>query len=1356
MITAVLITNRLDPARSRIIRTFDPGRSLEAYFRELAPLADPNDFIFSVNGRVIRAHGCAPLQEEPGQGDPAGRGTSPLPLGEGQGEVVRPRGRSTWRLSTGSRRGLRDRDSLVIMPIPRGGDSGSKTVMATVAMLALVIAAPHIGAAAAGYILGAQAGAGMFGLGFSTAYTVLSGAISAGVIVAGGLLISAVFPRPRLAQTTPNSSAYGDTSPTYSWTTDANVTAEGSPVPIIYGIHRVVPPVIGKYVQTEGDKQFLNLLYALADHEVTTVTDIEINDNPISQYRDVWTEVRPGTTTQSVIQCFNDTRTDVGVGVQLSDTDWVTRTTQGNAAQGIGIGLSLPYGLTYINDAGGYDAQGLKVQIEYRLVGAGAWTKIQGAYLPDPTTITVDRWSAGYWDMYRGGGWIELEAGSTTSTDHTEGDQYETANPIFVWDPSDGDRGGYVPAVCFWRWVSEEQVYQPGVTLYDYIRVDGNTLDVMRRFIAPPSFPNAPGQYEVRVKLYEAAPAGARYRNDIYWEYLQEKILDDFRYPGTALLAVRALATDQLSGSLPRISCLLHRSTVPVWTGAAYEDKWANNPAWACYDLLHNSTYGGNIAAAKIDYSAFSDWADWCDAKGYYVNIYLDSAMSLRSALDAIATLGRGSVVQSGSKFTVIVDKPVDTGVQKFLFTMGNINKDSFREEWLALDQRANAVELTYYDAELDYSRQTVEIYADDFDTTTRSINKTSVNLIGCTSRTMAVKYGKALMNRNRYQTLTVSFEAAVDALACQPGDVVEVQHDVPQWGYGGRLVTATANTVTLDREVTRYPGVSYALTVQHADTDEREYVYITGVAVETTTDVLPQAGIPGNSWDYGTPVQFDLYSFGQVNAVYKQFQVLTITRSQELRRKITAIEVPAQLYADDVAIGDAENPSDLPAVAGLTASEVWQPGSDGAGWSTLSLAWRGYALGWYIFLKQAEKTQWTEIGWSKLPAFLVDLPLTYGQAYDVAVSPSRKPGDGESVRVSILGKLLPPSDVTGFTAMQRDDEIVLAWAHVADADLWGYQIRRGVTWEKAEIVIDGVQENRASWRPPLDGTYGFLIKAIDQSGLFSTTAASVSITVDIETELNIVLTQDEIPDEVGSGTLNEYMFYDDTPASEKLVWLPGMDYDDFPVATDFDAVSTKQFAGGDGVYTSQVYDLTLICSFTLRLDMTYTATLRDADFDSLSTRTFGLYPNDTFDSITSLDSAVLEYRVSDDNIVWSAWAVYSQPAFLSGRYWQMRVTTDIDLPNTYLAITALPEIIDVPDQEARALNQSIADTGTTFTLAGLGLNIVSEYHVGVTVLSAAARIPNVDKAASQFTVWVFDAAGAAVAATADIAVRGF
>jgi hypothetical protein len=230
------------------------------------------------------------------------------------------------------------------------------------------------------------------------------------------------------------SSDLSSSSATYGWDVSSNPVEEGGPVPVLYGTHRVVPTLIGKYVELDGDNQYLNLLFAVADHEVTTMSGIRINETPVENYSGISKSQRMGTVDQPVIQFFGDTHADVPVSARLkSASEWITRRTQGNVVQGVGVGILFPNGLCYANDSGGIDAQTVELEVQYRKVGEEAWTALS-EYHQVSVEVPAYRWSAGYYDET--GTWIEMEEGSSVATDHIECDPYTPDPAVWSYNPN--------------------------------------------------------------------------------------------------------------------------------------------------------------------------------------------------------------------------------------------------------------------------------------------------------------------------------------------------------------------------------------------------------------------------------------------------------------------------------------------------------------------------------------------------------------------------------------------------------------------------------------------------------------------------------------------------------------------------------------------------------------------------------------------------------------------------------------------------------------------------------------------------------------------------------------------------------
>ena len=728
-----------------------------------------------------------------------------------------------------------------------------------------------------------------------------------------------------------------------------NTLIEGGPLPILYGKRRVTPPIISRHIETVAGEsnQYLSVLMAICEGQIVEITNaadalrnnVRINKTIAANYKSILCEMRKGANNeasgQALIQDFGETYTDTAVGVKLTDNvNWTTRRTAGNTVEKIGFCLVAPGGLGSVNSSGGLANVIVRVQVEYRKVGDTTWTRWED-YNQYPVVISTGRWSGGYWASDESGSqwWVEVAAGSTSG--HYEGEPFTPSSATDEYNP-----------VYIWHWVVGETIAAVGTVLQDHVVLQGAQTSAVRKGWKTPVLI---GQYDIRARLEDAYQTATGVVADVYWEMMTEAVSDPFIYPNTALLAVKALATDQLSGSMPTFDIEVDRGNITL---PYFGSKPSSNPAWACVDLLTNERYGAGVPIARIDTGAFQAWADFCDANSYTVNLYIDGVMSVRAALNMISQLGRGTVIQLGSKFTTIVDKIEGTPVQRFMFNVGNIVSDSFKEQWLSQDDRANAIEVEYYDATLDYERTPLSVYAADFDTTSLETKSTSLILYGCTDRTMAIKHAKFLLNCNRYLTLTAEWQADIDALACYPGDIVEVQHDIPQWGVGGRVVSSAAGTITLDRPVTIVGGKTYHVRVKHQDDDTFEEKTVTnGAGTYTTLNI-------SGTWTKN-PAQYALYSFGEVNFVVKLFRVLRISRASDLRRKISAIEYYAPVYSDSATV-PAPTPWPTPTwVSNLRAAEIYKDG----GIAGVALTWTGYATPFSIYVKRLNEMTYRYLG---------------------------------------------------------------------------------------------------------------------------------------------------------------------------------------------------------------------------------------------------------------------------------------------------------------------------------------------------------------------------------------------------------
>jgi predicted phage tail protein len=266
-------------------------------------------------------------------------------------------------------------DLIGVYPIPYGGGGGGKQVFKMVALVALAFTAPHLmtmlpGAGA----LGASGAVG-WGVGFAKgafAMTTVGKLVAGGIYLAGALLINAVLPA-----SLPNVSSSSSTSATYNWDGMTNPVREGSPLPILYGTHRVSPPIIAEYLSQDGDKQYYNALYAVAGHQIDSISQIKINDQALETYSNIITQTRLGENDQTAIPGFSDIRVDTGVSAIVKYGTPITKETTGNSCNGLGVSLLFNRGLYYANDNGGFNDTSVKVQMLYRLAGTSdPWQRL--------------------------------------------------------------------------------------------------------------------------------------------------------------------------------------------------------------------------------------------------------------------------------------------------------------------------------------------------------------------------------------------------------------------------------------------------------------------------------------------------------------------------------------------------------------------------------------------------------------------------------------------------------------------------------------------------------------------------------------------------------------------------------------------------------------------------------------------------------------------------------------------------------------------------------------------------------------------------------------------------------------------
>ena len=161
---------------------------------------------------------------------------------------------------------------VVFYPLPQGGDSGSNP-MQIISTIALIAAAVYTGGAA---------GVAMQSTQYAAYAGIVEAVVTAGVMIAGSMLINTMFPPPSAATGSASSA-----SPTYSLGAQGNMARPGAPIPVSYGKVRMYPDFAAQpYSEFANNEQYLYQLFCIGQGE-SEVSDIRFDNTPVANFSEV-------------------------------------------------------------------------------------------------------------------------------------------------------------------------------------------------------------------------------------------------------------------------------------------------------------------------------------------------------------------------------------------------------------------------------------------------------------------------------------------------------------------------------------------------------------------------------------------------------------------------------------------------------------------------------------------------------------------------------------------------------------------------------------------------------------------------------------------------------------------------------------------------------------------------------------------------------------------------------------------------------------------------------------------------------------------------------------------------------------
>lgn len=620
------------------------------------------------------------------------------------------------------------------------------------------------------------------------------------------------------------------------------------------------------------------------------------------------------------------------------------------------------------------------------------------------------------------------------------------------------------------------------------------------------------GQYDVRVTAV-SKPSSSRYQSMVDWTIMTSYVDGIYSRPNKVLVALRIKANNQLSGGVPSLNWRQTRKTVLVHNPETgnYEQRAADNPIWACYDILHGCRSLKNINTGKTEYviagypAACLDayWEQWTSAAAYadeeIVNqdgekepryrfdAFFDSAQKRWTAAQKAANVGHAVIIPHGRNIGIVVDRP---GHITQIFGEGRTTVSSVKGSFSSTEDRARAIEVTYNDGQNDFKNTVMTVRSPNYNTSRASDNTAQLTLFGVKRRSQAYREAITALATNERQLQFIELSADIDAVVAEYGDIVGFNHAVSRLGIAsGRIAAATTTTVKLDKVVQLDASKKYEIYVSLADDKliRREIV-----AETAETDTLRLA-FPFDSAQ--TPQRFDNYAFGEVDKAVKPFRIVNATRDGDLRVSLKLAEYDEAMYSDELdyskyPVIDYSNTPSVAQIATLTASEESYT-ADKTSISNVRVAWQlarqGIAPDGYIVRIKSRTSDYDEQVSTRMTTHIFR-GVRQGDDYDITVYSifDALTADSKTMSLHVHGTTYAANNASNLVVVLVGKGFSLSWRGATGTAVAGYNVyrgRNGMTMQQCEKVSTE-QAATSCYVPTQDaGQYVFYVESIDKDG---------------------------------------------------------------------------------------------------------------------------------------------------------------------------------------------------------------------------------------------------------------------------------
>lgn len=621
------------------------------------------------------------------------------------------------------------------------------------------------------------------------------------------------------------------------------------------------------------------------------------------------------------------------------------------------------------------------------------------------------------------------------------------------------------------------------------------------------------GQYDVRVTAVNR-PNSSRYQSMVNWTILTSYIDGIYSRPNKVLVALRIKASNQLSGGVPSLNWRQTRKTVWIHNPETgyYEQRAADNPIWACYDILHGCRSLKNINTGANEYvvsgypaSCFDAyWEQWKSAAAYAdeqitnqdgekearyrFDAYFDTSQKRWTAAQKAANVGHAVIIPHGRNIGITVDRP---GHITQIFGEGRTMVSSVKGSFSSTEDRARAIEVTYNDGQNDFKNTVMTVRSPNYNTDRASDNTAQLTLFGVKRRSQAYREAVTALATNERQLQFIELSADIDAIVAEYGDIVGFNHAVGRIGIAsGRVVSATDTTVVLDKDVVLDAAKSYEIYISLSNDNliRRDIVVGTGGTVHTLTVSTPFDAAQ-------LPQQFDNYAFGEVDKAVKPFRIVNASRDGDLKVSLKLAEYDEAIYSTELdyskyPVIDYTSTPSVSKIISLSAQEQSYT-VDKTTMSDVFVTWQiardGVTPDNYIVKIKSRNTSFEEQASTHLTSHTFH-NVRPGDDYDItvycifdALTASR-----ETTSLHVAGGTYSANNATNLMIVLVGKGFNLSWQAATGSAIASYNVYQGKYGDKLETctLISKQQTTLSCYAPIQDaGRYQFYVESLDKDG---------------------------------------------------------------------------------------------------------------------------------------------------------------------------------------------------------------------------------------------------------------------------------